>query len=93
LVDTTTTNAGIRITRIKPQPDGSVLLEFPVIAGRWYRVKFSQNLSDWFASQVPIKAGGTRMQWFDKGPPFSSSHPKTLPSGTGRFYLVEEIAP
>jgi hypothetical protein len=90
-VETATNSAGVRVTRVMPQTDGSLLLEFSSVVGRWYRVKFSSDMTHWHASQVPIKASSNRVQWYDRGPPFTDVPPATLPSGVGRFYLVEEI--
>jgi hypothetical protein len=80
----------VQVTRIIPQTDGSILLEWPTVIGKWYRVKFSNdNMVSWFSSAVPIKATSTRTQWIDKGPPFTNAHPSTVIGG--RFYKVEII--
>lgn len=66
----------------------TVLIEFPSIAGHWYRVRYSPDMTNWFDCPVPLQASGTRMQWVDSGPPFTSVPPADAPS---RFYIVNEI--
>lgn len=86
---TVTSGTGVAVSRIVPQTDGSILIEFPAVIGKSYRVKFSDdNRVTWYQSQVTIKAAGTKVQWYDRGPPFTSSHPSTVMS---RFYLVEIV--
>ncbi|MES2441059.1 MAG: Ig-like domain-containing protein [Verrucomicrobiota bacterium] len=68
--------------------DKSVLLEFPSVAGKWYRVRYSADLVHWFDSPVPLQAGSNRMQWIDSGAPFTNVPPAQAGS---RFYLVNEI--
>ncbi|RYD18760.1 MAG: DUF11 domain-containing protein, partial [Verrucomicrobiaceae bacterium] len=65
-----------------------VLLEFPSVAGRWYRVRYSADMKNWYDCPVPLQAGSNRMQWIDSGPPFTNVRPSKAPS---RFYLVNEI--
>jgi hypothetical protein len=90
---TESSSKGVAITRVVEQVDGSMLLEWPAVTGRWYRVKFSADLVTWRSSLVPIKAAATRVQWFDKGPPFTDVHPNTLLPAASRFYKVEAITP
>ena len=70
------------------QRDGNKLIEFPTEAGKWYRVRYSQDMVNWYDSPVPLQAGANRMQWIDSGPPFTQSPPSSVPS---RFYIVNEI--
>lgn len=65
-----------------------VLLEFPSVAGKWYRVRYSADMVNWYDCPVPLQAGSNRMQWIDSGPPFTNVPPSQAPS---RFYLVNEI--
>ena len=74
--------------RIVMMPNSQVLLEFPSVPGRWYRVRYSHDLTKWFESAVPIQASNNRMQWIDSGAPFTSSEPASVPS---RYYRVNEI--
>jgi hypothetical protein len=66
----------------------NILLEFPSVIGRWYRIRFSIDAIHWQDCPVPIQAGTTRMQWIDSGPPFTDVAPAHAMS---RFYLVNEI--
>jgi hypothetical protein len=79
--------AGVQ-PRMVDLPDGTKLIEFPAEIGKWYRVRYSHNLVDWYDSPVPLQSGATRMQWIDSGPPFTESPPSSVPS---RFYIVNEI--
>jgi uncharacterized repeat protein (TIGR01451 family) len=69
--------------------DKTVLLEFPSVAGKWYRVRYSPDMVNWFDCPVPLQAGNSKMQWIDSGPPFTNVSPASAPS---RFYIVNEIA-
>lgn len=72
------------VTRI----NGSVLIEFPSVPGRWYRVRYSSDMQHWRDCPVPLQAAGTRLQWIDNGPPFTDVPPSSAPS---RFYIVNEL--
>lgn len=82
-----TNGNGVQASLVK-QPDQTVLLEFPAVSGRWYRVRYSSDLSHWSDCPVPVQAATTRLQWIDSGPPFTTASPATTPS---RFYIVNEI--
>ena len=69
-------------------PDRTFLLEWNSVAGHWYRVRYSSDMTNWFISPVPIQAGSNRQQWIDNGAPFTSISPAD-PSVTQRFYVVE----
>jgi hypothetical protein len=75
--------------RIVPLPDRTILLEFPSVAGRWYRVRYSSDTQYWSDSPVPVQASNNRMQWIDSGPPFTDVAPSETRS---RYYRVNEIA-
>jgi hypothetical protein len=66
-----------------------VLLEWDSIPGRWYRMKYSSDLTNWFNSPVPLQATANRMQWLDDGAPFTNVSPATVPA---RFYRLNEIS-
>lgn len=83
--------SGIPVTNITKLANGNYLLEWNSIAGHWYRVSFSSDMTNWFDSSTPIQAGANKTQWTDSGPPFTSIAPSD-PSVTGRFYIVNEIA-
>jgi hypothetical protein len=70
--------------------DGTVLIEFPSVAGHWYRIRYSADLVHWFDSPVPVQAGGSRLQWIDSGAPLTNLTPAD-PSVTSRYYRVNEI--
>ena len=74
--------------RIVMLADKNILIEFPSVTGRWYRVRYSNDTIHWQNCPVPIQAGGTRMQWIDSGPPFTDVPPAQARS---RFYVVNEI--
>jgi hypothetical protein len=83
------TGKGVQPRLIK-LANGTVMLEFPSVPARWYRVRYSADLSHWFDCPVPIQASGTQMQWIDCGAPFTSLSPAD-PAVTSRFYLLNEI--
>jgi CSLREA domain-containing protein len=85
-----TNGSGVGIVNIRVLPDDTKLLEWNSIAGRWYRIKYSSDMTNWYDSQVPIRAGSNKQQWIDNGPPFTSLT-SADPSVTARFYVVEEI--
>jgi len=74
--------------RILMMQSGNVLLEFPSVPGRWYRVRYSHDLANWFESPVPIQASNNRMQWIDSGAPLTISPPSSVSS---RYYRVNEV--
>jgi hypothetical protein len=82
-----TNGSGVQPRMVKMQ-DGAVLLEFPSVPGRWYRMRYSADMIRWSDCPVPLQAAGTRMQWIDSGPPFTNAPPSSVPS---RFYVVNEI--
>ncbi len=80
-----------RIVVLNPGPNQTMLLEFPSVAGHWYRISYSTNdMSHWYDSAIPVQAGGSRMQWIDTGAPLTDS-PPAPPNVTSRFYKVSEI--
>jgi hypothetical protein len=81
---------GVPVTNIRELGDGTKLLEWDTIAGRWYRIRFSTDLTNWFICPVPIQAASNRQQWIDSGAPFTPIS-SADPSVTSRFYRVEEI--
>ena len=85
----TSTNGSGVVPRIEILANRNVLLEFPSVAGRWYRVRYSPDMTNWFDSPVPIQASNNRMQWIDSGAPFTNIPPSQASS---RFYRVNEIA-
>jgi hypothetical protein len=84
----TDTNGNGVQPRIVALANKNILIEFPSVVGRWYRVRFSNDAIHWHDCPVPIQAGTTRMQWIDSGPPFTDVPPA---HATSRFYLVNEI--
>jgi hypothetical protein len=74
--------------KLTPLPDRTILLEFPSVPGRWYRVRYCSDLKNWSESPVPIQASTDRMQWIDSGPPFTDTAPSEAKS---RYYRVNEI--
>jgi hypothetical protein len=84
------TGAGLDVTRFVNLPDGSKLMEFSSVAGHWYQIEYSSDLVTWKRSLVPVQAGANFTQWIDRGPPYTDSHPSTVPQ---RYYRVSEILP
>jgi len=82
-----TNGNGVQPTMVN-LPDGNKLIEFPAEAGKWYRVRYSHDMVNWYDSPVPLQAGANRVQWIDSGPPFTQSPPSSV---TSRFYIVNEI--
>lgn len=52
-----------------------VLIEFPTQPGARYVVEYTDNLGSWLQAIPSIVAPGTRVQWFDTGPPKTHSIP------------------
>lgn len=93
--------------RIQIEP-GMVMIEFPSRPGTRYLVEYTDNLGPWRQAIPPIVAPGTRVQWFDTGPPKTHSipwgpigatntsggltHPPSPLSATNRFYRVLQLA-
>jgi hypothetical protein len=73
------------INRLVKQADGSVVIEFNAIPGKHYRIQYSKDAVNWKACPVSIRAGGTKVQWIDRGPPWTDSMPSSAPC---RFYRV-----
>ena len=70
------------------QVTGGMLLEFPSEPGVSYRIEYSADNQAWSSCPIPIKSGGTRVQWLDRGPPFTATHPLT---SAQRFYRVRRL--
>ncbi|MGI9239601.1 MAG: LamG-like jellyroll fold domain-containing protein [Verrucomicrobiales bacterium] len=77
------------IDRIRRMTDGSILVEFPAMPGRLYLVQYSSNLRQWKDALVRLRAGGTRVQWIDRGAPSTESAP--FEAGAQRYYRVIEL--
>lgn len=64
---------------------GRVTVTFPTLAGRSYRVRYSDDLVIWRDASTEITGDGTTKQWVDDG-----TVTNTLPQVSGkRFYLVK----
>jgi hypothetical protein len=74
--------------RVVAMTGGNLLLEFSSTPGRWYRVRYSPDLNNWFDCPVPIQAPANRTQWIDSGAPFTPVPPSQAKS---RYYRVNEI--
>jgi hypothetical protein len=80
----------LEIGRFELQEDRSVVMEFAVEADRDYRVHYSEDAVHWKACPEIIRSAGTRVQWVDRGPPWTESAPA---SAARRFYRVERLNP
>lgn len=80
---------GIAVDRIEVLADGNVLIEFPAVAGRRYRVEYSSDMVGWKVSPVVLDAVSNRVQWIDRGPPLTDVPPR---QAGNRFYRVREAS-
>lgn len=78
-------NPVFAVNRILKQADGSVVIEFNAEPGRSYQIEYSDDAIRWKSCPVAIKAGGTKVQWIDRGPPWTDAAPSSKPC---RFYRV-----
>jgi uncharacterized repeat protein (TIGR01451 family) len=84
----TTASGGVPIARsfmdhrLAGQP--RFVIEFTSIPGRTYTVIYSSDLTHWTAATPSLTANATRTQWYDDGPPKTTSKP----SGGTRYYQV-----
>jgi uncharacterized repeat protein (TIGR01451 family) len=70
--------------RIAGQP--RFVIEFPTVPGKTYTVIYSDdNMATWQVATPSITANATSTQWYDDGPPKTSSPPL---SNRSRFYRV-----
>ncbi len=76
------------INRLLKLGDGSVVLEFTATPGTYYRVQYSEDANHWKTCPTSIRASGTKVQWIDRGPPWTDSPPSTAPR---RFYRIESL--
>jgi hypothetical protein len=78
----------VAVNRIEKQADGSVVIEFNARPGQLYRIQYSDDVATWKNCSDLISAGGKKVQWIDRGPPWTDSPPSTVPQ---RFYRVQSI--
>ncbi len=84
------TGKAIQLDR-EPQMIGDrFLIEFAAVPGRAYLIQYRADASTWTDAVPPVVAGGTRVQWFDDGPPKTSAKPVAVGS---RIYRVIELSP
>lgn len=76
------------VNRLLRQADGSVVVEFNAVPGKQYRIQYSADTANWKTCPVAIRAGGTKVQWIDRGPPWTESSPSSAPQ---RFYRVQRL--
>ena len=70
------TATGANPLSVKAQKDGGVLVVFASKVGQSYLIEYSDTGgATWRLSPVAIKAGATRVQWVDRGPPFTMTAP------------------
>ncbi len=81
------TNSSFSITRAVRLSEGSVLLEFPAVAGSRYTIVYSDDaaFSHPLYAAPPLIAPADRVQWIDDGPPKTTNAPSAAIS---RFYRV-----
>jgi hypothetical protein len=76
------------INRFVKQSDGSMVIEFNSEPGKHYRMQYSADSVNWKSCPVSIQAGGTKVQWIDRGPPWTECAPSSVPR---RFYRVQRL--
>jgi hypothetical protein len=76
---------GFAVNRLVKQADGSVVIEFNADPGKHYRIQYSSDAATWNTCPISIQAGGTKVQWIDRGPPWTDSPPSSAPR---RFYRI-----
>jgi hypothetical protein len=70
-------------TRLPGEP--RFVIEWVSVPGRRYTVLYSSDLQNWTAATPSITANATRTQWYDDGPPKTSSKPA---ASSARFYRI-----
>lgn len=80
----------VAVERFLRLGDGSMLIEFSSISGRFYQVQYSDDLIDWKTSPASLRAGANRVQWIDRGPPDTVLLPGL---SKVRYYRVRDITP
>lgn len=79
----------VGISRIVPEPDGTVWLEFPATAGSRYAILYGDTPAAARGAAPPVlTAPANRVQWQDYGPPLTPTVPG---AGTARFYRVIQV--
>jgi hypothetical protein len=83
-----TFSGGFQVSSILPTTNGT-LVEFPTEPGATYEIYWAPDPAGrWTPSPLKINAGGTRTQWIDRGPPFTTSPTSGAES---RFYKVRKL--
>lgn len=78
-----------KIDRMLRLPEGGMLIEFTSQPGQVYEVEYSSDGTQWRSCGQQIRAAGNRVQWIDRGPPFTDSLPSAQAS---RFYRIRELS-
>ena len=78
-----------RIERVIALEGGAMLVEFPSIPGRRYRVDYTGGDGTWLASPIHVRAAGSRLQVIDRGAPLTESPPGDIPT---RLYRISELS-
>jgi hypothetical protein len=80
----------VPIARLVLLEDGTTLMEFESTPGAQYQILYAPELgSNAFLGSLPaVKAGASRTQWTDYGPPRTTSKPGEAPA---RFYRVIQL--
>ncbi len=76
--------AAFAVERVLPVAEG-MLVEFSAEPGERYRMEYSADGRDWKVCPLSLRAGGTAVQWIDRGPPYTAVRPGLVPA---RFYRV-----
>jgi len=78
----------LAVDRTLRQSDGTFLLEFPSTAGRKYQILYSDDFAVWKTCSYALRAAGTRVQWTDRGAPWTDAAPA---GSSHRFYRVQSL--
>jgi hypothetical protein len=71
------------VSRVIPETDGAVSIEFDTINGHRYTIQYSGDLIHWTNAVPSFTGDGNLHTWVDTGPPLTESI-----SLTNRFYRV-----
>jgi hypothetical protein len=78
----------LAIDRMVMLEPGALLLEFNAVPDQLYLIQYSSDGLHWLDSFVRIRAAGTRVQWIDRGPPWTDRSPLEAPK---RLYRVKKL--
>jgi hypothetical protein len=78
----------LAIDRVVAMTDGSRMVEFSTLTNRTYYLQYTSDMTHWKTAQPAVLGTGSRVQWFDNGPPKTESLPDTETMRIYRIILV-----